>query len=110
MKKYTGKIPFDAKGNLCTYDNPWRVKEWRDNAEFEAEMVLMDYTRGRSSVTFVFEHIGDSTRHEMFLSDFWDVLSANLLRDGRVKGRFTYRKHGANYGIYCIKAKEAAGK
>lgn len=116
-------LPFDEDGNMLGYTfdelteedidkcysegKSVRIvhmnKRWCGSTEFRPfNHVLMGlsyvgYSRGRSSVKFVYE---DENKHEyeMFISDIHELLIAK--KDiGYICGYFTAVKRGANYGI-----------
>lgn len=103
MKISLKQYPIDKKGNLVSYaDTRWyKPDSWVDNESFEAELEYCDYTRGRSSIKFVFKNVKrKSQKWEMFLSDFDEIVKK--LKDGKIKGWWKVRKSGANYGLVYL--------
>ncbi len=79
------------------------------NFIFEAKLKFEGFTRGRSSVKAIFscmENKDIDVTYEMFISDFGDIIKANVIKKGVLKGKFAFRKAGANYGLYMLE-KEA---
>lgn len=71
------------------------------NYEFDATLRYENYYRyrGISSVSFMFlDELNN--RYSVFLSDFTDMLP--YMTGGVVKGKFTFVKKGANYGIKLV--------
>lgn len=100
-KKGNYQIPFDNKGNQQDYPG-WNGVEWKDNYEFEDTLKLNGFGRGRSSVTFNMVR-SDGTTVSVFVSDFYDMAVAGAFKAGKIKGRFTFCKKGANYGCRLVK-------
>lgn len=95
MKKAL-KVPFDKNGHMQGY--PYNPYEWKDNHEFDAELTLNDFGRGRSSVKFHLND-GNGNTYEMFVTDFVDMCQRVIIKKGKVKGTFYFVKRGQNYGI-----------
>jgi hypothetical protein len=98
------QIPFDLHGNQLSYNASWMKIEWKDNFEFEDTLKLVDYERGRSSVTFTMVRT-DKTTVSFFVSDMVDVIKSEAYKAGSITGRFTFTKKGSNYGCKLIEAK-----
>lgn len=69
------------------------------NFEFEDTLVFTHFSRGRSSVKAHFRSKYTEVRYEMFISDFEDVLKHNRIGNSHIRGKFTFVKKGANYGV-----------
>lgn len=92
------KIPFDAKGNLMHYPDPYEEIEWRDNLSFDLPMTLHEHRRGRSAAYVVWLDPEDK-EYPMFLSDLIDTLRTYTTFRGQVLGTWTFVKRGSNYGL-----------
>lgn len=102
-KKGEYKIPYDMSGNMLHYasDAAWAGKpDWRDNAEFEAELEFTGFSRGRSAAYAVFESVPDKRSFPMFLSCLHRAMAK--LNGGRLKGRFRGCKKGMNYSVEMV--------
>lgn len=87
----------------------WNNREivWEKTTEFEAVLKLKSWGRGRSSVRYYFEDVSRPGRsYSMAVAAFYDALQAFNLNNGYMKGRFTFRKQGSNYGLYPVVGKE----
>lgn len=110
-KKGNYKIPFDKDGNQQDYPDSWYTgsypnakregPNWIDNFEFEDTLTLEGFGRGRSSVTFNMRRT-DGTTVSVFVSDFYDMAVAGAFKAGKIKGKFTFCKKGANYGCRLV--------
>lgn len=110
MKKQTWKMRFNG-GKPCTWDGDFYDEE-RDNYEFEADLLIYGFDRGRSSavITFIpYENREKDPRihkpfiiYRVFLSDSIEILKHTV--NGRIKGIFTWIKKGANFGLKLVKA------
>lgn len=80
-------------------DYDWDAHQHIENYVFEDTLTYVTWTRGRSSVKFEFKRT-DGRMVGMFVSDFSDILRD--LVDGKIKGKFTFAKRGANYGCMRI--------
>lgn len=96
-KRWSGDVPFDARGDLVGYENDSKIKEWRKNEPFEAELVFSTFERGRSAAHAIFLSESDGKRYPMFLSDLGDALT--LMVNARLRGTFVYSKRGQNFGV-----------
>ena len=109
-------VPFDRNGNMldwvwhpltqteeeiCKKDGQFRKENciFVPNFEFEDVLVFTHFSRGRSSVKAHFRSKYTEVKYEMFISDFEDVLKNNRIGNAYVKGKFTFVKKGANYGV-----------
>lgn len=114
-------LPFDENGNMLGYafDEPTEedidkcysegksvhtYKDGRVRTEFRPfknvllSLHYIDYSRGRSSVKFIYRD-SDEHKYEMFISDIHDLLRMVTRSIGYIYGYFTAVKRGANYGI-----------
>jgi hypothetical protein len=98
------QVPFDTNGNQLSYAGryaPTSAIKMVDNYEFDGVLTFESMRRGRSACTAYF--ITDKgMRVSVFLSDF--VALMKHVHGGRVTGRFTWHKKGANIGCYLIGA------
>jgi len=108
-KKGNYQIPFDKDGNQMDFPEKRWVNgepiypDMRDNFEFDDTLTLLDYGRGRSSVTFTLQRL-NGKNVTMFVSDLCDMVKACESKQGVFHGRFTFCKKGQNYGCRLIKA------
>lgn len=119
---YNGKIPFDPRDQqLISYvdnymksygiptshnvDGKWVHEtipvDWQENIEFYDILRYTGFERGRSSISFIFED-SDGNKVPMFAKDFSDMVLKCSIVGGEVKGKWTYVKRGANYGISYV--------
>lgn len=75
---------------------------WRKNYQFDDELEYAGYSKGRSSVRVKFVSTTTGERYSMTISNFDDI--AKFLVAGKLKGRFTFVKQGANYGLKVLKS------
>lgn len=99
MKEKIGnyQIPFDDDGNQLDY-NPnysWNPTNLVDNFIFEDELSYVSFGRGRSSITFSFVRTNGKTV-SVFASNLVEFIPHFV--NGKIKGRFTFVKKGANFG------------
>lgn len=108
MAKKTGnyEIPFDSDGNQLHYPETYWGKtfHFRPNFEFQDTLTFTTYSRGRSAAYFYFKRT-DGTTVTVFMSDFCAMVPH--LIDGRITGKFTFTKKGANYGCMLVEAASA---
>ena len=90
-------------------DSYYKTCERKQNYEFEADMRIVEFGRGRSSVKLILEDINEPEptekyqskfRYEVFLSDAIDTISKGM--DMIVSGKWTFVKRGSNWGIKLI--------
>ncbi len=106
-KIYKGKIPFDKNGNQLSwadgspeYPCKYSGESWHDNFEFSDALTFSSSYRGRSAANFRFKRSGGTTV-SFFLGDFEDAIPH--MNGGEIRGLFTFRKQGANFGCRLIK-------
>jgi len=107
------KVPKDEFTNRTTkideviYDGFLGAGEHSvDNFIFDDTIVLTGLSRGRSSVkaNFRSDMLKTPTHYEMFIIDLFDIIkNKGIKKGGKIKGKFSFRKRGRNYGIYMIK-------
>jgi hypothetical protein len=112
-KKGDYPIPFDKDGNQQDYptkqyySNGNRLlsaePKWVDNHEFSDTLTLVDYGRGRSSVTFTMRRTNGKTV-SVFVSDFCEMAKNAAFSAGQITGLFTFTKKGANYGCKLMES------
>lgn len=99
------KIPFEIKtGNMLNYNNSYGDIEWIDNYIFEDTLKVLGSERGRSSVTFILED-SKGKIYSMFLKDMTDLIMNSKIDNGKICGRWSFKKRGSNYGIYLFNKK-----
>lgn len=117
------QVPFDGHGNQLTYaryypgddyvetSTRWTDPRkndvlWRFNDPFDAVLLLDRTERGRSAAHFIWKQVpgyGDGLERTMFLADLAALIKSGVtISDGRVTGRWAYRKRGQNYGVYLV--------
>jgi hypothetical protein len=105
VSKKPYRIPFNGKKMMeyasCrdgeTGDGYWQPSEWRDVVEFDAELEVFDCRKGRSAVRFYVRDVANNEEYSMGFVSFFNIVKR--LRDGRISGRWTFRKQGGNYGL-----------
>jgi hypothetical protein len=91
------QIPYDTDTrNHLTHDRGYQIV-WYPNKEWEDELQLVKYTRGRSSVTFVFRSIINGDEFHAFVSNSFEIFKDSV--GGVISGRFTFVKKGSDYGV-----------
>lgn len=88
------------KGSLPWVANPSDKNKLKNNHIFYTTMALYDYSRGRSSVKFLFKCENTKEKYEMFITDFMRIVPK--MEEGKLTGRFAFIKRGANYGVYMV--------
>lgn len=99
------------KGGQIGYaETPWGNKDlsqpnhhgvyWRDNFEFEDVLVFDRCERGRSAATFHFTRESDGTKVEFMMKELTRCFP--YFKDGKIYGRFTFVKRGANFSCSVI--------
>jgi hypothetical protein len=76
-----------------------------DNFVFEDTLTFETCSRGRSSATFVFNR-SDGSSVEFFMNETARLFPHFV--DGKVPGRFTFVKRGANYSCSILEPSELA--
>lgn len=74
--------------------------EWKDNYEFEKTLTFTSYGRGRSSATFQMTD-ENGVNYNVFMSDMFKIVTTKKINEGKVYGKWCFRKQGQNYGL-CI--------
>ena len=82
------------------YDGGYKEPTWREVEPFEATLEYVHYTRGRSSVTFVWQDLKTGQQYPMFLTDMDKIVK--LVQVGRIRGTWEASKRGTNYGIRLV--------
>lgn len=98
------QVPY-YKGKVLNYVSSWEKEEveWKDNFIFEDTLILEEIHRGRSAANFIFKSKKDENqRFVMFLKDVFDICNSTGIKKGKLKGKFTFCKRGANYGVQLI--------
>lgn len=73
---------------------------YRPNGPFTDTLTWKSYSKGRSSVAFVFRRQSTGTHVTMFLSDFTEAIP--FLVNGQLHGEFIYTKKGGNFGCRLL--------
>ena len=109
------KIPFEHEGHLMdyvgyTYEDMQKENHvsvylknrviWKDNYEFESTLTFTSYGRGRSSATFQLTD-ENGVNYNVFMSDMFKIVTTKNINEGKVYGKWCFRKQGQNYGL-CI--------
>lgn len=92
------EIPFDKDGNQLHHPESRGANgcAWRPNEVFEDTLTYQGYRRGRSAAYFEFAR-KSGAKVTMFLKDFESAIP-KMVR-GKIAGRWTFCKRGANYGV-----------
>jgi len=94
-----------------TYSTPGEVKEnswgcpseWRDNYTFEASIQLSGHYRGRSAARVKCKNLDNQETYSFALGAFFEAVTAfGVSPGGKITGKWTFRKQGANYGLYPV--------
>jgi hypothetical protein len=96
---WDGRVPFDKNGNQITYDG-YPAHEQRPNDPFEATLEYVTYFRGRSAFNVRFRNV-DTGGEVSFAAASFEELIPHMV-NGRVTGKFAFKKRGANYTCYLI--------
>jgi hypothetical protein len=133
---WSGRIPFSMdrepsewekahgnpgiiKGGQLGYANDWRYDDeekdlgkpdrfgtyWLDNFVFEDTLEFDHCARGRSAATFHFKR-SDGSKVQFFMQETARLFP--FFDKGKVTGRFTFVKRGANYSCSIIDPSESA--
>lgn len=95
-------VPYADKNN---FPNSWQTGKWVKNYIFEDTMQILDYGKGRSSVTFTLKSQTDGSVYYMFLSDMFDLISRQAIDKGMTpRLKWSFVKKGANYGIAMLES------
>ena len=97
------QAPFKKDGGLWNF--PPIQKDnlvWEDIEEWDAELKMVGYNRGRSAAFFLWVDIEDNTSYPMFLTDMSEAIQKSVIAHGTIDGRWTVVKRGQNYGIKLI--------
>jgi hypothetical protein len=87
-----------ATGSLLDY--PVGPHEFRPVRPFSARLVLIGFSRGRSSAVARWSDMRTGARYPMFLTDLEELLSHRVVSAGETEMEtWTVRKRGQNYGI-----------
>jgi len=77
--------------------------EWRDVYEFDAELVMTSWSKGRSSARFNVQNHKLKETYSLAMSGFYDAIKAfGMLPGGIIQGRWTFRKQGSNYALVPV--------
>jgi hypothetical protein len=91
-------IPFTRNGTQLNYADRYMTGVvWLENHAVETTISFVRWERGRSAAHAIFEREDNGKEVTVFLSELEPMLQT-MVR-GKVKGRFTFGKRGANYGM-----------
>lgn len=77
----------------------------REAYEFEDTLQFISLiSNSRASAYSLWKSVSTGAEHAMLLSDTGDLLKSKDLIDGKVVGKFTFRKQGSNQGVKLIKS------
>lgn len=108
MKKPPYRIPFNGDEMLeytgcCDGEvgtGYWEPTQWREVTVFDAELEVTGCRKGRSAVRFHMRNVANGEEYSMGFKSFFDIIKR--LSNGRVSGRWTFRKQGGNYGLVAV--------
>lgn len=95
------KVPFDHKGQQGYSINHYPKYKELNNEVFYGTMHLSDYSRGNSSVKFIFKD-EKGLNYEMFISNFLALAKEKDTSKG-ITGYWGFLKKGQNYGLTYVK-------
>lgn len=75
---------------------------WKENYEFEDTLELTGMSRGRSAANFNLKSISDKRNYNLFMTDTVDLIQNGVINKGKITGKWTFCKRGANYGIKLL--------
>jgi len=75
---------------------------WKENFEFEDTLELTGMSRGRSAANFNLKSVTDGRNYNLFMTDTVDLIQNGIINKGKITGKWTFCKRGANYGIKLI--------
>ncbi len=123
MKKGSYKIPFvrtkdgplammeytvSEEGEIKKAGQPeWHVPDlWVDNYEFDATVELDGIYRGRSAARVKCHDIKTGNVYSLGFAAFFEAITKFGVTPGpmcaSISGKWTFRKQGANYGLYPV--------
>jgi hypothetical protein len=77
--------------------------QWRENCVFDAMLTLTGNHRGRSAARFSVRSEYRKERYSMAMDAFYQaVVEFGVEPGGIIKGTWTFRKQGSNYGLYPV--------
>lgn len=81
--------------------------EWRENVPFEAELQIGGSWRGRSAARVGLTNVTNNESYSMGFVGFCEaVVKLGVKPGGRIKGKWSYRKQGANYALHLYEEDE----
>ena len=90
-------IPF-KNGKFINYPNGYDV-EFKENYELETILILDSISRGCSAAHYIVIDEKTKDKYVMFMKDLFDFCNKSSIKNGKLIGKFTFCKRGANYGI-----------
>jgi hypothetical protein len=103
---WDGRVPFDKEGNQLVYASYYGENDWRPNDPFEATLEYVTYFRGRSACDMVFRNVDTGGELTFNMPSFEDLIPHMV--NGRVTGKFAFKKRGANYTCYLVESPRMA--
>lgn len=98
-KSGLAEYPVDPRtGNMLGYAGYGPV-DWCPNEPFDATLRVTDWGRGRSSVKFMLTDDVTGYVWEMFVKDFFEIVTTIGVNGAKVMGRWIVVKRGQNYGL-----------
>lgn len=87
-----------AVGKIIEVDNI----VWKENYEFDDTLELTGMSRGRSAANFNLRSVTDNKNYNLFMTDTVDLIQNGVVNKGKITGKWTFCKRGANYGIKLL--------
>lgn len=75
---------------------------WKENYEFDDTLELTGMSRGRSAANFNLKSVTNGRNYNLFMTDTVDLIQNGVINKGKITGKWTFCKRGANYGIKLI--------
>lgn len=90
--------PVDKDGNMLDYDGLYyQVADWKPTEPFVAQLSFSHYEKGRSSLRFILVDSATNRQWSMMANSI-DLFVNNSV-NGRILGKWSTVKRGANYGL-----------
>ncbi len=101
FKKITQfQVHFDKDGNMLHYHSRFHKPAHEEaNAVFYDKLKYNGYSRFSSTVHILFVSDKSGRKFSMFISDFNDIMRANLFNGQFVQGNWCYTKKGQVQGV-----------
>ena len=103
MMEYTTADDGDTREPDAPYDYfDQRPDEWREPVEFDATLDIGHSSRGRSAARIHVTNADNRETYSLGLSGFVEAVKKFGARKGQIRGRWTFRKQGANYAVHPV--------